>query len=340
MKLSSILVLMLVSIFMLFTVNGCIFNSPSDIDEKADENETLLDKDLGGYTTTDEPEAFGDQTLAKENPDDESVTDLIETDPTITQQLNRPEVPVYFLRLAWGLLKGDSTATLAVEWNGKAEINKGLLLILKKVRFEGNDRLLLPRKSKQIVEWKTFTEPHYDGVVLAILNNDTTDTPGTFTLKVGEYSRTFKYDELDSLNLVEPVGTNGHEVSIVSRKKVVTPFAGGFMEGRWMRKDSLGGVFDGKWINSLGTRVGFMKGIWGVNKLGQNVMFGKWIDLSGKFQGLLSGSWGNSATPEKGWLKGVWVNKSLTASGHYDGKWQASQKKKNAGFFDGAWRRK
>ena len=68
--------------------------------------------------------------------------------------------------------------------------------------------------------------------------------------------------------MVEPVGALGHEVSIVTRSKDITPFAGGFIEGRWVKTNGKGGQFKGRWINSTGENAGHIKGIWGVNRFG------------------------------------------------------------------------
>lgn len=337
MKKVSLVYFTLVALIALFAVNGCIFDSPSEADNPETEELAAIDQSFGGFTATDEAAAFGDDELAQAYDDDETVSDLLESDPNLEEDLNDPGIDVYFLRIAWGLLEGDTSATEVIQWNGKAEINKGALTVTKRVRFEKNDYIVRPRTSEKSVEWVSITKPHFDGLCMAIINNDTTDLPGEFTLNLGAYSRTFSFSELDSLDLLETVGNNGHEISLISRKKTVVPFAGGFLEGRWVRRDSMGGVFHGKWINRLGTRVGHMRGIWGVNRLGQQVLYGKWINLNGKFQGLLSGIWGYGADAQSGWLEGRWVNRSLTTAGTFKAKWKTAESSENGGFFHGSW---
>ncbi|MCI0514385.1 hypothetical protein L0128_14305 [candidate division KSB1 bacterium] len=328
-----------IAVITLFVVNGCIFNQPEN---DQDNPVNAIDQINGGFTTTDESEAFGDPTLATEFADDAAEVDLMETDPKVATDLNNPKIKVHFLRIAWGLMKFDSSATQIVDWKGKAEINKGTLLVLKRIRFENDDYIVRPRKNKQSVEWVSFTQPHFDGVALAIMDNDTSkkNIAGQFTLSAGAYTRTFTFDELDSLKLVVPVGNNGHEVAIVTHKKVVEPFAGGFLEGRWTRKDSSGGVFFGKWINSLGTRVGYIKGIWGVDRFGHQVLYGKWIELNGRFGGILAGTWKQGHDKNHGTLEGNWVNRSLTAAGRFEAQWETGATGSGKGFFQGKWRRK
>ena len=343
MKKLSIVAVLLVSLLVLFTVSGCIFDSPSDAEKKEDAPTAPIDQEFGGFNTSDESEAFGDNIIATEFEDDESESDLLDSDPSLETDLNNPKIDVYFLRITWGLLEGDSTATEVVDWSGKAEINKSTLTIMKKVRFELNDKIVRPRADRRTVEWISQTKPHFDGICLTIIDNDTakSDVAGVLNLTIGAYTKTFSFTELDSMNLLEPVGANGHEVSIISRKKAVVPFAGGFLEGKWVRKDSAGGVFYGKWINSLGTRVGHLRGIWGTNRFGHHVLYGKWIDLRGRFQGLLAGTWGHSAeSKNKGWIEGRWVNRSLTTAGHFEARWKTADDSKNKGFFHGKWRRR
>jgi len=339
MKKLSLINFALVAMLTLFVVNGCIFDSLEKNKEKEAEP-AAIDQSFGGFTTTDESAAFGDATLIEEYDDDATETDLEESNPELEADLNNPKINVYFLRIAWGMLQGDSTATEVIDWSGSAEINKGTLVATKRVRFERNDYIVRPRPSEKKVEWVSYTQPHFDGVCLTILENDTTSLPGELKLTVGAYSRTFSFAELDSMDLLEPVGANGHEISIISRQKSVIPFAGGFLEGRWVRLDSVGGKFYGKWINSLGTRVGHLRGIWSVNRLGQQVLFGKWIDLSGRFQGLLSGSWGTDDESATGWMQGRWVNRSLTTAGTFTARWQHAESAANKGFFHGSWFRK
>ncbi|MBN1349949.1 hypothetical protein JXJ21_11110 [candidate division KSB1 bacterium] len=337
---SSLLTMLAIGLMLMFAVNGCIFDSPEDaVDDPKEEPETSqLDLEFGGYNTADEAAAFGDESLATEFGEDEAVSDLIESDPAVEADLNADSIDVYFLRIKWGRLQWDSTASSPTDWSGSAVVNKGTLVILRKIRFEGADKLL-PRPDRKTVEWESVTQPHFDGLALAIINNDTTDIAGEFTLTAGAYSRTFTFDELDSLDLLEPVGNEGDEISIQSRKKSLIPFAGGFLEGRWIRTDSTGGGFKGRWINSIGTHAGYLKGIWGINKAGHKVMFGKWITLSGRFNGLLAGTWNKGADEHQGNFEGYWVERNLRHAGDFKGQWKTGDAGTRAGQFQGRWRK-
>ena len=337
---SSIVFILFIGLMMMFAVNGCIFDSPEEAVEEPEQlEESQLDMEYGGYTTSDEAIAFGDPSLAKNFEEDESASDQVASDPNVMTDLESDSVKVYFLRITWGKLQWDSTATEVTDWSGRASINKGTLVVLKKIRFESNDRLVLPRPNRKAVQWQSYTQPHFDGLALAIIDNDTTTTDaGVFALSAGTYSATVTFAELDSMELVESVGSSGNEISIISRSKEVVPFAGGFLEGRWIRVDSTHGVFRGRWINSMGTNAGFVKGIWGINRLRQKVFFGKWISVHGHFKGLLAGRWDYGDDFNRGDFAGHWVNRSLTRAGKLKGVWKAGEAGSRTGFFKGRYR--
>lgn len=337
----SLLSLWLLTVFTIFLFSACGKNqliSPDEI--PGNEDELSLDKEFGGFDTSDEPVAFGDTEILEEFTEDAEVADAISEDPQTVDALNAPTVKAYFLRVTWGLLEGDSMATEVIDWSGSAEINKGTLVLLRAIRFERNDFIHLPRESKQKIEFTSFTKTHFDGLALAIIDNDTTqkDTEGTFTLVAGSYSVVLSFNELDSLELVDSLGTEGLGVSIVSRSKEVVPFAGGFLSGRWVKTRPNGGLFKGRWINSLGTNAGHLRGIWGINRRGEKVFFGKYISLNGEFRGLLAGEWEYTRDDNRGVFKGRWVNRSLTIMGILKGHFKTGHPGDRRGFFHGRWK--
>lgn len=313
-------------------------SSNENIGEQA---QLSLDKEFGGYETNDEQPAFGEVEMYDDFPEDVDVADSYTDDANVADALDlssdAPSVKVYFLRITWGLLEGDSSATEIIDWSGSAEINKGTLVVLKQIRFEDGDFIHRPRESRQKVEFTSFTKPHFDGLLLAVIDNDTaqTDLEGTFTLNAGSYSKMLRFSELDSLNLLEPVGSAGHEVSIESRSRNATPFAGGFISGRWVKTRPHGGEFRGRWINSLGTSAGHLRGIWGINSFGNKVFKGKYISLNGEFRGLIEGQWGYQGDENGGIFKGRWVNRQLKTAGIVQGHFKSGRPNDGRGFFHG-----
>lgn len=329
----------LLTVLLAFVLFSCNSNPLTTPDDNATAEAALsLDKAYGGFETDDEAVAFNDAEMLVDFPEDEDVIDALNTDAELMTDLNSSSIKAFVLRITWGLLEGDSTATEIVDWSGSAEISRGTLLVLKTIRFEENDFIHLPRESRQKVDFTSFTKPHFDGLALAIIDNDTSAEEGTFTLNAGRFSRTLRFSELDSLDLLEPVGSGGHEVSLVSRTREYEPFAGGFLSGRWIKNRPNGGSFKGRWINSLGTNGGHLRGIWGINRNGEKVFYGKYISLNGRFKGLLAGQWEFDRDEEGGSFKGRWVNRSLTTVGTLAGHFKTGRPDDGRGFFHGRWK--
>jgi len=336
MKKYALISLLIFGLLILLIIGGCSKSSPTDPDQN--EEVTELDKPYGGYDTSDELPAFGDPDMTVAFNDDEDVIDDITLDPEFTSSIDSNGVNAYYVRITWGLLEGDSTATDVINWNGSASITRGTLGIMKRILFERNDKIVLPRPDRKTVQWISNTVPHFDGIVLVILDRDTLNVDGEFTFTTDLFTRTFAYEELDSLDLIETVTTQGHQVSIQAYNKKVIPFGGGFLEGKWIRKRNHGGIFKGRWINNIGTRVGHLRGIWGVNRFGEKVFFGKYINLNGRFGGLMAGNWDyGDEGDNKGWFAGRWVNHNLTSIGTLKGHWKIKPDSERHGFFHGKW---
>ena len=325
------------SISAMLFIGGCEKNSPNE----PEQNEiTELDKPYGGYSTSDELPAFGDAEMVTEFASDEEAGDVVATDPEFVAGLDSTKVDAYFIRLMWGFLAYDSTATEVIDWSGSATATKGVLALMKTIRFEFNDHVLFPRPDAKTIQWQSHTIGHLDGLSLVILDNDTTDSKGLFTISTPLYEHMFSYEELDSLELVETVSAAGQQISILAYKKQVIPFGGGFFDGQWIKNRKFGGEFKGRWINSLGTHAGHLRGIWGVNRHDIKVYYGKYVTLNGEFGGLIAGNWGFAADDtSKGWLEGRWVNRGLTTMGTMKGHWKLGENSASHGFFNGKWKK-
>ncbi len=318
---------------------GCQRNDLLVPDEGSNDTEeqVSLDKEFGGFDTSDELPGFGDQSILSDFATDEQSADPVAMDAE--SDMAEAGVPAYFVRVTWGHLEGDSTATEKVDWSGYAEVSKGTLAVLRLIRFErGSDHLNLPRESRQRVDFTSVTGRHFDGILFLIVDNDTTDAEGQFTLNAGPFSQTFSFSELDSMEQIIPVDEMGNEVSIVSRGKEVQPFAGGFFSGRWIRFNKHHGRFIGRWIDNMGENVGHLKGIWGENRHGRRVMFGKYISSTGQFRGLLAGEWGyKDDSGKRGWFKGRWFGRNHDAKGRFRGVWKSGRPGDGRGYFHGRW---
>ena len=335
-------VTLIISLFtMIFFVNGCIFDSAKKINsDNAELDVPDLEDEFGGFKPTDEVAGFGDPEILSEFAEDQDVVDLLSTDPQIAADIEDSLVGVYFLRITWGRLEWDTTATTITDWSGTVQIDKGALVLLRKIRFEPGDYIHRPRPDRRTLEWTSYTGPHFDGICVAIVvpPGDTASTEGTLTFSSTPFSRTFSFSQLDSINVVYPVDQEGNEIAFVGHKKQLVPCGNGFLEGRWMKTARNQGVFKGKWINRDGSLAGHLKGLWGVRSNGDKVLFGKYISHNGTFKGLLQGSWGYSDNEEGGWFAGEWCGQNGQAKGVLKGHFRVGGEKGRKGHFQGQWR--
>jgi hypothetical protein len=324
-------------------LTACNKENPMGTETTLDDQSAIsLEKEFGGYTTSDEAPMFNDEDVIAEAIEDVNANDVMSAQDL--PLLNAASgVKAYAVRVTWGLLQGDSTATEVMDWSGTAVVDKGVLTVLRTINFERSqgDGLVLPRTSRKEVGFNSKTRPYLDGLVLMIIDKDTSNTDGSLTLTLGNnYTRTLRYSELDSADILDAVGANGHAVSIVSRSKEVREFNGGFLAGRWVRKNEKGGEFFGKWINSEGTNAGSVKGIWGTRNNGENVFFGKYISNNGQFSGLLRGTFELNPSGNGGTFEGRWFNRQQQEAGTLHGHFRLGRPNDGKGFFHGRWEKK
>jgi hypothetical protein len=321
-----LIVIALFSLTLLW-IGGC----SDDVTQSVPEGEETLNltDTYGGYTPTSEAPGFGDsEILALEG--SEPAEDPLARSPLI-DSLNRLEnVDVYSLELLWGQLEFDSTVTEITDWSGSLAVERGAVIAARLICFDHGDHLVRPRGRPRMLEWKSQTAPHYDGILVFIYDPqpDSFDTENTVTFTTEPYSRTFTMSELVSIEEIVDVGDN--QVSITAFLSEPLECGKGFMAGRWHRHPHGDkGRFHGHWISADGYILGHLKGHYGTRDDGEQVMFGKWIGIGGAFRGLLRGHWGyedGTEDPERccGWFDGRWDNAAGTKLGSYEGKWFAS----------------
>jgi hypothetical protein len=333
--------LFMLALAIAFGITACQKSDPfsSISDEAIDENEIILESEFGDFDTSNEAPAFGDPELAAKDGEDITVSDIASSDPAVADAMSDASgIPAIFLRLGWGHLAGDSTESETTDWSGTIEVNKGVLAVLRTIKFERNDNLVRPRENRQKFEFVSTTREHFDGLALAIIDNDTSDIEGTLTINAGPYSRTFAFSELDSMESIEVVDDKGNEFSIISRAKTVDRFHGGFFAGRWIRRTEHSGEFLGRWISSTGETTGHLKGHWGRFRNGRKGLAGKIINQNGEFIARLAGEWGYHGDSRKhGWMAGRWVSRNHEEKGRFRGVWHAGRPGDGRGFMLGRW---
>ncbi|MFQ6128996.1 MAG: hypothetical protein ACE5QW_08865 [Thermoplasmata archaeon] len=180
--------------------------------------------------------------------EDESYADLVDFGSKPEELLSEfPELQELrerddFVRIGffarWGLLAyelreeeveeiGDSDEPtedlrIMVPWDGFIQVTKGSVRLIRPILFEfggeygvGTDDLVYPQTNRFVMEWRSSTVPHWDGILmLLVIPKAVPEVHVTFHTE--PWSRIFEAHQLMGLHLRLPVGDKGHEIEISS----------------------------------------------------------------------------------------------------------------------------
>jgi hypothetical protein len=317
-----------------------------------------LDDPYGGFNFGDEAAAFGDNALTTDyGPASSAEYDDPMTDDADVANARARDARRRYLMITWGNLRADTLIDFPTDWSGSLRVKNGFVVLKRTIRFDPRDEIL-PRTSRDTLEWISHTQPHFDGILVAIHRvpcdtaatsvgvADTTDRacipePIEVTFDTGPLTISFTQEELADLHEVIRVDDAGNAVAFNTIVVEPHPCPGGFLAGQWRNVDDRpGGVFRGKWISHNGVHMGYLRGFYGVNSRGHKVFFGKWVTEGGRFQGLLRGRYDRFGDRPGGWFAGEWVERDLRVHGALRGVWVAGDDPGGRGYFRGIWSRR
>jgi hypothetical protein len=346
----------------LWTLGGCSSTEEASVNDDLMDREQVVDLNdpYGGFNLADEEPAFGDATMTEAfGPElDAEYSDPMEDDPEVARHRERNRKrhrPITYLMITWGNLEADSTIDFPTDWTGSLTADNGAICLKKKIAWDDNDEIL-PRTSRDTLEWVSKTRPHFDGILVALhkiappdtSGNDTTGVEAlddnaqlSITFDTGPLTVTINGEDLRDLHRVVKVDEAGNAVAFNSFNVYPEGCPKGYLAGKWKPVDHRpGGIFRGKWITHNGMHEGYLRGIYGPTAEGDKVFFGKWIKHNGQFQGLLVGRYGDNDAEPGGWFKGVWLKRNLQTGGHVHGVWKTRDDAEHpGGFFKGRWQK-
>ena len=320
-----------------------------------------LDDPLGGYTTRDEPPAFGDAELAESGAEEVPYDDAMASDPDVAewQRAHPDSVRAYVVTLLWGMMSRDPSVSDSrvdpdypvIDWSGKLRVNRGAVLLRSVISFERGD-YVLPRLDRREIAWVSQTSGGYDGLRIVIyqpFEGEETGETDSLVVEAGAHRWEFLINDLAELDFEEAVDEAGNKLvlrSFVTRPEIC---ARGFTGGAWLAPENPEeerGTFRGRWVSVNGSVSGYVRGHFGIDSRGRQVFFGKYIDLDGRFRGILRGTWDRvriheSGRPDHagrhhGHFRGEWVDGDEALIGHVRGAWVAVPGE-GRGFFEGRW---
>lgn len=300
---------------------------------------TDLESTYGGYTYTDEADAFGDPELlkleAEESPMPVADPDTIPSDSS------------FVVRILWGQLRGNRDATTPVDWSGSVQVSNSAVGVLRTIAFERPGDHLLPRQDRQTVGFVSHTLPSFDGLLLVVraLPEGTGDGIGSaanLRFETGPYTGEWALSELRGADLVIPVDDLGNAVSITAMPvRRDAPCPNGFVRGHWMVREGERGRIRGLWMGADARPLGHLQGHFGVNEAGERVWFAKIVGRGGRLIGLARGGWTPSedAAQPGGNFAGHFSAREGEVTGEVRGHYLAGREGDRGaiGFFEGRW---
>ena len=335
-----------------------------------------LDSPTGGFTETDEEPMFADPEtfliLEEGEGEDCNYDDPLRNEEQVCEMERRDGVRIYRLRALWGRMVNavnDTTVTdcCEVNWSGGMKLEGGVIVIERLIKFEANDEI--HHVGPNAIRWESLTCPHVDGIQVRLIvppvpdPDSTTAQPDTpdeeipvpmLTIIAGPYERTFTMDELEALEVMEPVDECNNYMAIASHR-ILPGCPNGYLLGEWNRADEpdtlvnpdtgemrgiVFGYFKGIWISERGWAVGHVRGIYGVNSNNEQKFFGKYINPKGEFRGIIAGDWAvnpifaDDPINDMGSFEGLWYGYNHGVKGRLKGEWVTAS---GQGYFKGIW---
>jgi len=295
-----------VALLLTIPAAACTTDSSSP-DDDVDAVASSLELENGGFDTADEAPQFGEETLfaAADIEADAAVTDPFAVDSTVTQLEVSASAAVRDVIVLWGRMPADP-AGAARDWSGSLRVSRGAVVIRRKIAFELATDRILPRTSRDAIQFESQTSVHADGLVLTVLDPTPADpTPLTLTYASADGAATYS---LDLAGLAAgPISVDaggGNQIAAIGHLRTAATCDHGFLRGRWRALTPNAGVYAGLVVGADGAVAGHVRGIYGHRQNGDAVFFGKLIGLDGHFRGILGGSY------DAGHFGGRWIDRS------------------------------
>lgn len=290
-----------------------------------------LEQVNGGFDTADEVPMF-DEELAFNSAAleaDATVTDTMSADPEVSTIESAPNGDRIRVLIAWGRMPADPTATTGRDWSGSLTVSRGAVIVGRTIGFEEATDHLLPRTTRDRIDFVSMTRPFADGLALRILDPDRTAADPLTLSYAGNDGSTASVDVRALLAAPARIdmGDGYRVVAIAVRENDACDH--GFLRGRWHALREGLGVYRGLVTNEAGEVTGHIRGIWGQRQNGDKVMFGKFIARDGSFRGVVAGTyeagqfharWLDRAG-DHGLLGGAYVDSPNVRGGVFHGRW-------------------
>lgn len=271
---------------------ACATDSGAPDEDNLDGVTASIERENGGYDTSDEAPLFGDDALyaSADIEADGQISDSLATDPAIVDLEANTSVAAREVIVMWGRMPADPNAAPR-NWSGELRLSRGAMVVRRRIAFEEATDGLAPRVRRDVVAFRSVTKGHADGLALTVLDPTPTSTaPLTLTYASADATATATYTidlgALDDGPVAIDAGDGAQIIAVAHRRAAC---AHGFVRGRWHAMSQNAGRYAGLVLNADGEPSGHIRGIYGVRANGESVFFGKFIAANGEFKGIVRG---------------------------------------------------
>ena len=339
-----------------FWVAGCAKNPTG-----AAKPTTAPSQDFGGYTTSNEAPAFGDQDLLTAEGTEQEVTDPILSTPGTRELVNSADAGIFQLRAVWGTIPNDSTVTTTTDWSGSLTLTRGAIVLRRLIQFESGQDSILLRTSPTLLEWVSFTKTSHDGIAVNLFV-----PPGVPTID----SAWVRHDTDSTLTIDSSwVHNDGDSTLVIDSSWVITgfdstlvvdtippepatvtfatdPYSRTFTLPELAALDTVITLTDGNKVAFQAMQLfretcprGILAGMWGLDSTGAGVFKGFWMTGEGHLTGFVDGTFGKDSLGANVFF-GKWIDMSGQFQGLLRGTWgrsPAAANQHNHGKRPGGW---
>ena len=278
------------------------FDDPDQIGEAVNELN-------GGLDMEDEAPLFGEGDLfdSADLPDEITLTDELANDEELVAMNLRPGAVRIHAAIRWGQIPFDRDAEDIIDWSGRFRLNRGALLLRKRLAFEeGTGDRIEARPDIRTVDFRSTTRPASDGLRVTIIDPTPEDAEPLRLDYSDADGSVYSVDVRDLVDAPQSVDVDdrGNRIVIVAMPERDSNCRSGFMRGRWHKVAPHGGRLVGRVRNAQGEPLGHMRGVYGQRDNGNKVFFGKYIGSNGAFRGVFAGRY------REGHFRGRWLTRS------------------------------
>ncbi len=319
---------------LLFTVPTVACTTDDAAPPATDDPDALaeaLERENGGFDTSDEAPLFGDEALYADADleTDAVVSDAMATDPVVVDLESRATADARNVIVMWGRMPADPDGAVR-DWSGELRLSRGAMVIRRRIAFEEAGDRIVARTSRDAIQFQSRTSVHADGFALTVLDPTPADpAPLTLTYISADGAATYTLDlgALADGPVTVDAGDGNQIMAIGHRRRDACDH--GFLRGRWRAISPNAGYYAGLVLDSDGDATGHIRGIYGKRRNGQPVFFGKFIARSGGFRGIVRGTYGEGDFDgrwldrggDRGVVHGVYRAADSLRRGRFLGRW-------------------